>query len=585
MILNRKFLIICLVAVLAHHAGAKGPAKDREDFRFVVLGDRTNLANQQAFETVLEDVGRLRPDLVVTVGDLIQGYKDSAGTAGEWDSLLPLLKALACPVYLTPGNHDITTPGVRGLFSLKTGFQPYYSFNYGSHHFVILDNSLAATEAKLDQEQVRWLEKDLADCQNKCSGIYVFMHRPFWPFGVGAGRPDKLHALFKKHGVAAVFTGHWHRYASEVYDGIRYVVMGSSGAELRQGAAENVSLANFYQFLWVTVKDGRPYPALIRSGNTFDPGHVSLEEETFAHRMPDQAVRLTGSPVKEGRTPKAWEAELRLANLTPKTIRGEVTWETGANWRPVSERTKLEVLPGDTFRARFRFEGPGVLYPLPGMNFTYPFGRDKVYNIQNHPPDVVKETECPAAAQRPVLDGKVSPGEWAGAARITEFCDPGGRPAQTDPTEVYLMHSGDFLYLAAVCHEAEMPGLKSGKTTRDSRVTDDDHIGFLFASGRDTVRLAYFNPRGTVWDRLIDRRQRRNNDKWDGRFLVAATRGQKSWQIEIRIPAADLGLSGLSNDAPLRMNVRRRQQSSGYDAIWVYGWSHDPERFGIVKFR
>lgn len=71
-------------------------------------------------------------------------------------------------------------------------------------------------------------------------------------------------------------------------------MMGSSGAELRQGPADNTSLANFYQFMWVTVKGGKLHPALIRAGHTFDPGYVSLEEETFAYRMPDQAVRLAG---------------------------------------------------------------------------------------------------------------------------------------------------------------------------------------------------------------------------------------------------------------------------------------------------
>lgn len=161
------WLILGLVWLLAQNVGAAGAQTAHGDLRFVVLGDRTNQADQPAFQTVLEDIRRLKPDLVVTVGDLIQGYKDSSGTAADWDSLLPCLKMLDCPVCLTPGNHDVTTPEVRVLFIRKTGFAPYYSFNHQGHHFVILDNSLSSSETKLDPEQIRWLERDLASARGR----------------------------------------------------------------------------------------------------------------------------------------------------------------------------------------------------------------------------------------------------------------------------------------------------------------------------------------------------------------------------------------------------------------------------------
>lgn len=285
----------------------------------------------------------------------------------------------------------------------------------------------------------------------------------------------------------------------------------------------------------------------------------------------------------EGRTPNTWEAELRLANLTDRTIRGDVTWETGENWRPAMERTPVELAPGDTFRARFRFEGNGRLYPLPGMSFPYHFGRDKVYFIRHYAPDVAKLSDCPEAEKPPRLDGKVSPGEWAGAARIIEFCDHRGRPARTDPTEVYLMYDRDYLYLAAVCHDGKMSGLKASQAARDSRASEDDHMGFLMAASRDTVFQMYFNLLGTAWDRLIFRN--RNDDRWNGRLATAATKGDNSWQLEVRIPAGDLGLASFAKNTQLKMNIRRKQQLSGLSAIWVYDWSYQPERFGTIRLR
>lgn len=582
MSIKSRWLLLGLAWLLAQGPVSALASQDGGEVRLVVLGDRTNRADQQAFQTVLEDVNRLQPDLVVTVGDLIQGYKPPAGTAADWDSLLPCLEVLDCPVYLTPGNHDITTPEVRDLFVKKTGRQPYYSFNFRNHHFVVLDNSLASSPDKMDPAQLKWLEKDLAAARAS-AGVLVFMHRPFWPFGIGAGKSDRMHDLFKKHKVKAVFAGHWHRYASEVYDGIRYVVMGSSGAELRQGLTENLSLANFHQFMWVTARKGKLSMALVKAGSTFGPGHVSLQEETFAYQMPDKAMTLKGPPVTEGKTPKLLEVELSLANLTEKTIRGDVTWETAVNWQPVSQRTSLEIAPRDTLKAMFKFKGTGIFYPLPTIRFAYPFGRDKVFNIEGYAPDIVKVVECPRAKKAPVPDGQLTPGEWLGAAKVQEFCDFEGQPAQADPTEVYFLHDGEFLYIAAICHDRSMGVLRAATTTRDGRVTDEDCIGLMFASHQDTVYQVYLNPLGAIWDRLIDNLKQGHDDRWNGRFEAQGGRNEQEWFLEIKVPWKDVGLSRAAQGAELRMNIRRHQQRNDRNAIWVPGWSHDPGYFGIIR--
>ncbi|MDP2807674.1 MAG: metallophosphoesterase [bacterium] len=583
--MKKIFIVLILaVAVLSQPVWAARPVAPKDNFRFVVLGDRTNNPNQNAFEMVLQDIERLRPDFVVTVGDLIQGYDDSSATVKDWDQTLPALKLLSCPIYLTPGNHDITTPEVRNIFIKKTGRQPYYSFDHQNSHFIILDNSLAETADKLDPDQLKWLEKDLKLLKNK-AGVYVFMHRPFWAFGAGAGKPDRLHDLFKKYKVTAVFTGHWHNYASEVIDGIRYVVMGSSGAELRGGASENVSLANFYQYLWVTVKDGKFSPALVRAGNTFDPDWVTLKEETFAHTLAAQAVDLRGSSFIEGKTPREFQAELKLVNLTGKPIKSEVLWETGKNWQALNESTPVEIAPGDTLKKVFKFKGPGVLYPLPLMKVAYPFGRDKVYNIEKYAPEVAKIIECPRAKKAPVVDGIFEDSEWWGAAKAKEFCDFNSDPARTDSTEVYFMHDGENLYLAAVCHDTAMARIKATMTVRDQPVFKDDHIGFYFAANKDTVYQLSINPIGTVWDQLVDNIHGVKNEKWNGDYQVKCGRKDTEWTMEMKIPLKDIGLAKLAKDSQLRMNIRRKQQSNKQTALWIFNWDYVAQNYGILKFK
>jgi len=554
----------------------------RDNFRFVVLGDRTNTPNQKAFEMVLKDIERMRPDFVVTVGDLIEGYKDSAGTVRDWDQTLPSLKLISCPVYLAPGNHDITTPDVRSIFIKKTGRNPYYSFDHQNSHFIIMDNSLAGSADKLDEAQLKWLEKDLKALKNR-AGIYVLMHKPFWADGVGAGKPDKLHDLFKKYKVTAVFTGHWHQYASEVYDGIRYVVMGSSGSEI--GPSENHSLAVFYQYLWVTVKDGKTSPALVRAGNTFDPDWVNLKEEIFAYNGIWPAIELRGPSFLEGKTPKEFQTDLKLINMTDKNIKTKVLWEIGKNWQALDPETEVEIAPGDTLKKSFKFKGSGVLYPLPMMKVSYPFGRDKFFNIEKYAPEIAKIIECPKTKKAPEINGSIDGSEWWGAAKAVEFCQGYTDPAQTDSTKFYFLHDAEYLYVAAICRDTAMARIKATMTVRDQPVNRDDYVGFFLAPGKDTVYQIYVNPIGTVWDQMVDNVRDVKNEGWNGNYQIQCARKDNEWIMEMKLPLKDIGLAKLDKDSQLRMNLRRKQQSKNQLVFWTYNWDYLTQNYGILKFK
>ena len=580
--MKRFLLVLVLLAVILVPAvWAAKPVAPQDNFRFVVLADRANSPNQKAFEMVLRDIERMSPDFVVTVGDLIQGYKDSAGTVKDWDSTLPYLKLLSCPVYLTPGNHDITTPEVRNIFIKKTGRNPYYSFDYQNSHFIILDNTLVGSADKMDPDQMKWLEKDLKALKAK-AGVYIFMHKPFWAAGVGEGKPDRLHDLFKKYKVTAVFAGHWHNYASEVFDGIRYVVMGSSGAELRP--SENVSLAAFYQYLWITVKDGIFNPALVRAGSNYDVDYVSLKEETFAHKLPSTAVFVDGPSLTEGKKLTALEGVVRVRNLTEKPLKTEILWESSRNWQNDKNRVPVEIAPGDSLVSPFKFKGTGPLYPLPLMKMTYYFGRDKYYTLESNP-SVTRVVECPKAKKAPEIDGNIDDSEWWGAAKAVEFCDWDGNSASADPTQVYFMYDAENLYVAAVCHDTAMAKLKAAKTLRDDPVYNDDCIGFLFAPNKDTVYQMYVNPVSTIWDQLIDNTRDDMDVKWNGGFLVKCANKESEWTMEMKVPLKDIGLQSLDKKSELRMNIRRKQQRNNQSSLWMYDWSYLPKNFGIVRFK
>ncbi len=176
------------------------------------------------------------PDFVLHTGDLVADGNDSAMWPIFFDIERELLRHTA--FFPSLGNHERNSREYYEFFRVDT---PYYSFNWGNGHFIILNSDIgnAASSAHAREtfwaEQTRWFAEDLAANQ-KADFRFVIAHHP--PFSAVARRQDgnpwmtALVPLFEKYRVSAGFFGHDHNYQHYLKNGVHYIVTGGGGAPL-----------------------------------------------------------------------------------------------------------------------------------------------------------------------------------------------------------------------------------------------------------------------------------------------------------------------------------------------------------------
>jgi calcineurin-like phosphoesterase family protein len=210
-------------------AGATDP------YSFVVWGDtRTRHDVHRRVEEAVVKHGI--PDFVLHTGDLVADGNDSSLWPVFFDIERELLRRTA--FFPSLGNHERNSRDYYDFFQVTT---PYYSFNWGNAHFIVLNSDIgnAASSAGAREtfwtEQTRWLEEDLKENQ-KADFRFVYAHHP--PFSAVARRQDSnphmtaLVPLFEKYNVNAGFFGHDHNYQHYLKSGIHYIITGGGGAPL-----------------------------------------------------------------------------------------------------------------------------------------------------------------------------------------------------------------------------------------------------------------------------------------------------------------------------------------------------------------
>jgi hypothetical protein len=160
---------------------------------------------------VLEELVGTPAAFAVVLGDISFDNKET---------YLPYNRAtgrVGIPFYNVPGNHDANYDGldpVQHYDTWRTIYgPPYYSFDYGPVHFIVLADVIFPEQgsryvAGLGEEQLAWIEEDLAHVPAETL-VVISMHIPMGP---AEQIPDfgRLYELLSGHPHTLSFSAHSH---------------------------------------------------------------------------------------------------------------------------------------------------------------------------------------------------------------------------------------------------------------------------------------------------------------------------------------------------------------------------------------
>jgi len=195
-------------------------------FAFVVVGGTTYDSGEPmpAHVETVKLINRINPDFSVSVGDNVEGVR---AVRAEWDAFEKVSADLLKPCFLIAGNHDTQKAGAEWA----RRFGPFYhAFVHKGAQFIMLCSDEPGKMGKLDDAQVKWLEETIAAAPAKVR--FVFCHEGFWREGSKEMKDlwnGRIHPLFVKSGVAAVFGGHHAVYELREKDGVRYYITQGGG--------------------------------------------------------------------------------------------------------------------------------------------------------------------------------------------------------------------------------------------------------------------------------------------------------------------------------------------------------------------
>lgn len=349
--------------------------KEKGVWHFVVYGDRTGgpKSGLKILKTAVKDTNLLDPDLVMTVGDLINGYNTTKPWLKQMKEYTGIMSQLKMPWYPVAGNHDVywRGPGRKAGehdSNYEKHFGPlWYWFPHKDAAFIVLytDEGNPKTGFKnfrnpkaiqMSKAQLGWLKNTLVKTK-KYKHVMVFLHHPRWLTQVyKQNNWNEAHKLLAAAGnVRGVFAGHIHHMLySGKKDGIEYFALGATGGHISRTMPK---VGFLHHFNVVTVRDSGLKVSTLPVGAVIDPKTIDIKRYNDVFALLRQKTLTVTQPLKipfqslerEG----TYTCELK--NPSKRSIEVTLSLPSNKDWSFAPDHGHAVIEAGKSVKVSFRY--------------------------------------------------------------------------------------------------------------------------------------------------------------------------------------------------------------------------------------
>jgi alkaline phosphatase len=216
----------------------------------------------------IDRFNELKSDFVVELGDLIDAADSIGSEIAHLKTIAAEYARFAGPRHYVLGNHCVDTLTKEEFLEHSGASAPYYSFDAGPFHFVVLDACYRADGVAYARKNFHWTDTEIppaerdwlrADLAGTGKPTLVFVHQRLDVennYGVKSAA-EVRRILEESDRVLAVFQGHSHRNEYKEIGGIPYCTLRAmvegSGEEnsgyglLKVFADHSMQLVGFHQ--------------------------------------------------------------------------------------------------------------------------------------------------------------------------------------------------------------------------------------------------------------------------------------------------------------------------------------------------
>lgn len=521
---------------------------DPARFQIALMSDNTGGHRPGIWMDAVRKLNMLRPEFVVSVGDLIEGYsEDRDEVEGQWKEFTGFIDQMEMKFFFVTGNHDVTNPLMHEIWREKFG-REWYSFDYKGVHFVCICSE--DPKDRIGDAQLNWIEQDLAEHAD-ARWTLVFLHKPLWVYAeqdIAAGNGDTTNwkqverlLVERPH---TVFAGHVHNYVAYERNGRNYYTLATTGGGSQLRGNE---YGEFDHVTWLTMEPDGPHLANLRLDGILRPDVVTESGiERFRKFLDGTIVEVAPILLDNDRGFGEGEVHVRLRNQfdEPVTLTGSIDGLPLRGLTVDPAEIALAAEPGQTAEQsiRVRFEKLIEFPSLAQTTLTAKIATTGAAPLRAErlaPVVIDQRFLCPQVAKIPDVDGRI--GKLPGL--MIRFPDRpsvfGNAAAWTGPgdstAEFSTACDEDHLYVAIhVTDENVLAGDDQVELLIDPRPVDVRRSDRQLLEG--TFSLMAAAPVGAGAPVEVVLRDMENGVKDANGITAAGTRTVSGYDLELAVP-------------------------------------------------